>query len=438
MRKIILVLLFLTVGTLFAQENINDYFPVVVGSKWLYANGSGKLSDIITVTNSTIDQKDGTGLYLIEHQIEGVGTTSTMYSTKGNKIVILVFKNALGRYTEYRQPYPVELAPAGQEWNYNDRGDNLRLKTTKASCSFDGKTYSDCILVEERIVSGNNVLRTKKSYYAKGIGLVYVTLQNAGERESVFMKLLEYSRLGNAQTNIKNKYFLLWLNIHNYDTANMTIGEVLDLYDIYIAKVSEKKIVFYIFKESENNWIYIPEIDFTLPTGCQDVFIYGNSIFVVMNNGLYMYFLNNRKWELDSHISGLPLIEYDRIIINGGIIIIAKNKRFFYNFENNNWEEIPITLFNLPSGYKNILPFGYNEYVVLTGNNTVKIYGLDNDGLIEKLSDWSFRLPDGGRDIIAYGDGDRCIGVIFDGYIRFYYRDKSNWAVVLKDFIFPF
>ena len=113
-----------------------------------------------------------------------------MKSVKNNKVVILTSKDALGRYRENSPPYPIELAPADQEWRYNDRGDDLRYKTSKASCSFDGKTYSDCILVEERIVDGSKILRTKKSYYAKGIGLVYVTLESPTEKERVFMKLV--------------------------------------------------------------------------------------------------------------------------------------------------------------------------------------------------------------------------------------------------------
>jgi len=196
MKKILscVFLLLLALVALNAQVNIGDYFPVIVGSSWYYGNSSGTLTDAIMVKNSGVDQNDKTGLYLFEHQMRDIGSTSTMYSIKNNKVVILVFKDALGRYMENKPPYPIALAPAGQEWNYNDRGDDLRLKTTKASCSFDGETYSDCILVEERIVSGNTVLRTKKSYYAKGIGLVYITLQSAGEKESVFMKLLRYSR----------------------------------------------------------------------------------------------------------------------------------------------------------------------------------------------------------------------------------------------------
>jgi hypothetical protein len=187
------IVLVIALNVVNAQENVNDYFPSNVGNTWYYGNNAGDLTDAIMVRNSSVDRNDGTRLYLFEHQMRGIGSTSYLYSIKNNRVVILVFKDGSGRYNEYQMPYPQALAPAGQQWSYNDRGDDLRLSTRSASCSFDGNTYDDCILVEERIVSGTTVLRAKKSYYARGIGLVYVTLQSAGEAESVFMKLLRYT-----------------------------------------------------------------------------------------------------------------------------------------------------------------------------------------------------------------------------------------------------
>jgi len=420
MRKLffILVLLFLTVGALFAQENVNDYFPVVVGSKWLYANGSGKLSDIITVTNTTIDQKDGTGLYLIEHQIEGIGTTSTMYSTKGNKIVILVFKNALGRYTEYRQPYPVELAPAGQEWSYNDRGDNLRLKTTKASCSFDGKTYSDCILVEERIVSGNNVLRTKKSYYAKGIGLVYVTLQSAGERESVFMKLLEYSRLGNAQTNIKNDTFI-FQSLLDVDYAHTAV-----------AKVLSGKIQFFIRPSTTGaKWVLSPEIDFILPKDFDYIFSDEDYLCVVINNIVHPYKLIDNQWkEISEYIFTIP-INYDHLFINGYLCIVTDKKiKFFELDDNNQFNENIEMIFDLPNGYKGVFSTGVNKISIII-NNIVKFYEYNEANKIWiENTDWAFSLPTGSINVINVSFA--IIGVVFDTHIQFYVRTPNKWELM--------
>jgi len=196
MKKAIfgIIILSTALNTLNAQEDVKDYFPTIVGSKWYYGNSEGELTNVIIVQNGAVDQSDGTMLYLFQHQIRGIGATSSMYSKKNNTVVLLASKDISGRYTEYKKPYPQVLAPSGKQWSYNDRGDDLRLSTVKASCSFDGNTYDDCILVEERVVSGAIVLRIKRSYYARGIGLVYVTLQGEGEPESVFMKLLMYSK----------------------------------------------------------------------------------------------------------------------------------------------------------------------------------------------------------------------------------------------------
>jgi hypothetical protein len=185
---------FVIVSSVFSQNsntNITDYFPVEGGNTWTYANASGKQTDVIIMKNSMPDNisNDGTSIYLFEDQFIGAGTTSTLYSIKQNRVVIMSTKNILGQYLERKPPYPI-LSPIGQEWKYNDRGEDLRYKTSNSSCTFDGKTFTDCILVEEQIFDGQNVLRTKKSYYAKGVGLVYVTLQSPRESESIYQKLI--------------------------------------------------------------------------------------------------------------------------------------------------------------------------------------------------------------------------------------------------------
>jgi len=193
MKKIIPVFFMLvTVFGAFSDEpSILDYFPAKIGTTWTYANGSGKTVEVRILKNSMPDPNDRTAtLYLMESQMLGLGSTITLFLVKDNKAYIVATRNIFGQYQENLPPYPIELAQAGQEWSYNDRGDDLRYKTTKTSCSFDGQTYNDCILVEKKVVSGNNVLMTTKSYYAKGVGLVYVTVQGPDGKESIYMKLI--------------------------------------------------------------------------------------------------------------------------------------------------------------------------------------------------------------------------------------------------------
>jgi len=196
MKKLEVVFLAGFVSSSDFSQNISDYFPVSIGNSWTYTNGIEKSTEIITVKSSTPDDitKDGTMLYLFESQYQTAINTSTMYSIKGNKVVVLITKDALGRYNERKAPFPIELAPIGQEWRQNE-GDNeyYLFKTDKSSIKFDNKNFEDCILVEQRIFIDGNLYRTNKSYYAYGVGLVYKTLQSPGGEETVFLKLVESS-----------------------------------------------------------------------------------------------------------------------------------------------------------------------------------------------------------------------------------------------------
>jgi hypothetical protein len=206
MKKLVLVLM---VAIFFSAsafcQNVSDYFPVTTGNNWTYANSTGNTTDIVTVGNSTPD-RDGTMLYLFENQTAGLGATSTMYSIKNNKVVILVKKDILGRYHEQRQPFPVELAPAGQEWRQDDDGEYYLFKTSKASVKYDDKNFDDCILIEQRVFVRGSLYVTNRSYYAHGIGFVYKTLQSPGQSETVFKKLVSCNfadiSIGNAANNL--------------------------------------------------------------------------------------------------------------------------------------------------------------------------------------------------------------------------------------------
>ena len=175
-------------------QNVSDYFPVSIGNSWTYTNGIEKSTHIITVTGNTPDNvsKDGTMLYLFEHQFEqqSMGTTTTMYSIKGNKVVVLLVKDILGRYHERKAPFPIELAPIGQEWRQDEDGEYYLFKTSKSSIQYDNKYFDDCILVEKRVFVNRNLYLTDKSYYARNIGLVYKTLQSPGKEESIYQKLI--------------------------------------------------------------------------------------------------------------------------------------------------------------------------------------------------------------------------------------------------------
>jgi len=192
MRKFFCFFVLFTFASIlvFSQNvNILDYFPSKIGNSWTYANSSGRTVDIRTIRN--VSERNGIMVYLMENESPGIGTTSTLFGNMNNRIVILVTRNILGQARENQPPMPI-LATIGQEWRYNARGDDIRFSTSRASCTVDEKIYNDCILVEEKIFHGNELIMIRKNYYARGIGLVLLTLQMSGEAESIYNKLINY------------------------------------------------------------------------------------------------------------------------------------------------------------------------------------------------------------------------------------------------------
>ena len=181
-----------------SEDNINiqDYFPHQKSSSWVYANGKGNETLKIVVKDSTIDKRDGSILSLFIEEIKNFGTTTSFYNVRKDIVLLVVSKNVLGQYTEYEPPFPLVLGKPSLKYQSNDRGDILIYDCSKSSCKFDSKTFPDCILVKETLMADLKFRRIKKSYYAKGVGLVYVTISDAdGSNEYVFMKLIRSSLL---------------------------------------------------------------------------------------------------------------------------------------------------------------------------------------------------------------------------------------------------
>jgi len=189
MKKVLFILLIFVSISIFAdEENILDYFPCDRYYTWTYANSRGIIVERRGVTNN--GPKD----IIIENQMVGSGSIFTIYNFIDNNVVIRGIQNNIIRTSRiYESPYPIELSLPGNEWQYTDRGDDLRLRTSRSSCNVDDTIYNDCILVEEKIVNGNTTIRTKKSYYARGIGLVLITLQRGNEVESIYIKLIKHT-----------------------------------------------------------------------------------------------------------------------------------------------------------------------------------------------------------------------------------------------------
>lgn len=198
MKKVVsvFILIVLIYANLFAQTQnqvvISDYFPTKVLTLWTYASAAGKEFWTIFVKNHT--QDNGIDVCLFEEQWKGLGSTQDLYIMTGNQVLLVSSKPIWGDWRDYPEPYPIILAEPNKAWQENDRGDDLNYQTIAASCKFDGRVFNDCICVIQTLILENSVKRTKKSYYARGIGLVYVTITDK-DGESAYMRLTESSLL---------------------------------------------------------------------------------------------------------------------------------------------------------------------------------------------------------------------------------------------------
>ncbi|MBO4439493.1 MAG: hypothetical protein J5798_09090 [Spirochaetaceae bacterium] len=192
-KSIFLLILCFLAFVCFAQKiNIMDYFPTEIGTMWSYTNENEKMLEIITIENSS-KNSDNSYLYLFSDYVDGLGTTKSLYNAQNNKICLVVAKDLFGNYHEKKDPCPVILADPDKKGTYIDNGDNYNYEVIKSNCKFDDKNFPDCIVVIEKIVANDTILRTKKSYYAKGIGLVYETIIGSSNKETVYRKLVTSS-----------------------------------------------------------------------------------------------------------------------------------------------------------------------------------------------------------------------------------------------------
>ena len=182
-----------------AKENevidVKNYFPTQIGNSWSYAGSTGESLVTVMCMNTGLDNNDGGELYLFSEIYGQMGAVSVLYGLKNNQVLALSGKNVTGQYYQHQKPFPVVLAPPNCKGKYVDRGDVCHYVTSIATCKYDDKIFKDCLLIEEKIMLNDTPIRTKRSYYAKGIGLVYVTLVNDKGVEEVFMKLIKSSLL---------------------------------------------------------------------------------------------------------------------------------------------------------------------------------------------------------------------------------------------------
>jgi hypothetical protein len=192
MKKFVWVLLICFIIPTFASGlNIADYFPITIGNTWAYASNTGQITEVRRVVDGFTDSSGG-GYIRNFLSATQVGQTQTLHRVTAHRVYVLVTTNIFGTPLNHNPAMPI-LAPPGQSWRHNDRGDDLHFNTSRASVTVGDRVFENCIVVEQRIVVGNNAILTRRSYFAKGIGLVLVTTQSPGGEPTIFMQLVDYS-----------------------------------------------------------------------------------------------------------------------------------------------------------------------------------------------------------------------------------------------------
>jgi hypothetical protein len=208
-------------------QTASDYFPAQEGYRWEYIGPNGQVTDRYMCVTRTIVDENETFIGFYQESLEkGIKNTRGKlrsiedFSLKslrvwGNKshthavfhgklrgikpkglrpktkVIYRVLEDTV--ITEVAKPdNNVELVERDRpivvlflhdrNWQEEDGGDIFQCQSRKTNVSFDGKTYDDCIVVEKAIIlADGRPLMTKRQYFARGVGLVYVTLQDAGD-----------------------------------------------------------------------------------------------------------------------------------------------------------------------------------------------------------------------------------------------------------------
>lgn len=170
--------------------NISDYYPIKLSSSSIFKYNDFKYKYkggifVDVVIDSFLDKKDNTISYTLLriHMLnnEILGSYILNLKTKDNKGFI---------------NDKLAIAPPNNQWTLTFKGEEKswteKWKTSKASIEFDGKTFPDCILVEEQSKYG-----IIKKYYAKGVGLVYSILVDPDDpnKKTMVKKLISSSLL---------------------------------------------------------------------------------------------------------------------------------------------------------------------------------------------------------------------------------------------------
>jgi hypothetical protein len=170
--------------------DITAYFPAKPNYGWEYLGSNGEITDVVICKEAT----DTGALFYTYLTFLGMQKTGNLYIFESNMVQEIVSIDIIGRQNFYRPALTILTIP-GKQWKEGDGGDIILCHSKKTSVSFDGKAYEDCIMIEKEIYVGKNeFLMTRRQYFARDIGLVYVTLQGIDENvEKPFLRLSSHN-----------------------------------------------------------------------------------------------------------------------------------------------------------------------------------------------------------------------------------------------------
>jgi hypothetical protein len=184
MKKVISVLILLSISALVFGQNLADYFPTRAGSTFIYkidnTSSGGKITKQ-TVYISDTNEHNGYISTVYNTVYSENFFTSETYSVYPEKVTLTMVRNILGQIT--RQSYDILRLP-GQQWRVEtgDPGEYYLYRTEQLSQKFGDITY-DVIGVEKNIFA-KGVLRVNEySYYAKGAGIFMIISTDADGKE---------------------------------------------------------------------------------------------------------------------------------------------------------------------------------------------------------------------------------------------------------------
>jgi len=178
-----------------------------------------------------------------------------------------------------------------------------------------------------------------------------------------------------------------------------------------------------------NGWVELPQYEFTLPDGYEVIFGGQGFIWVVVDNMVKSFILENGTWvEIAEFRLSLPH-GYERIFGSGGLLgIVVNNRLVRYGLihETYGWEKLSEREF----------PFANNKAVFYNGsgistivNNTVMAYIWDHESrAYYHVPEVDFNLPNGYEAVFAFF-GHLC--VVVGNKVTFHLRDHNNrWVEV--------